>query len=54
MLTLTSPSAMFSLSSIFAPIVFAWLDDTAIKMRQWADNALKLDDVCCGILGNCD
>lgn len=41
-------ASQFTLSSIFSPLVTAWLDDTAVKMRQWADNALRLDDV--GIL----
>ncbi|TXT13456.1 hypothetical protein VHUM_00823 [Vanrija humicola] len=36
--------SIFSLSAIFAPVVTAWLDDTAVKMRQWADNALRLDN----------
>ncbi|BEJ13854.1 hypothetical protein CspHIS471_0310280 [Cutaneotrichosporon sp. HIS471] len=36
--------SQFSLSSIFEPVISAWLDETAVKMRQWADNALRIDD----------
>lgn len=33
------------LSTIFGPIVSAWLDGTEVKMRQWVDQALNLDNV---------
>ncbi|KLT39881.1 hypothetical protein CC85DRAFT_288059 [Cutaneotrichosporon oleaginosum] len=36
--------SQFALSSIFEPVISAWLDETAVKMRQWADNALRIDD----------
>lgn len=44
-LTARRETSQFALAAIFAPIVFAWLDGTATKMKQWADNALRLDNV---------